>query len=335
MTKFEVNLNEKFALIAVSTYVDRELPSERQYAHDLWAVKLLPIGVGNLWEKWLGSILMDRLKKSSLFFIAKGPSTNPELLDGDNKKYMNRVFNFYRGLLLSGFHIVDSPIQLTGVNNDQIIDVREIGELPNPRSISGEHNQNVDSIQLIDAAKVADAIRDLPGRGKLSRFKRILNAFLGGIESYYVEDKIHQFCRCIEGFIYPEVGKTKSRFCSRTELFLGPRNHTLMDHLYDIRSAVEHMHNPLDAISGRSGKEKRLLLLQRSIEAEAVARYCIRHLLLNRNLWQYFENESTLNDFWKNKTNAERQNIWGEPFDIGAVSTGFDPTIYNDADLGF
>ena len=45
-----------------------------------------------------------------------------------------------------------------------------------------------------------------------------------------------------DGLILPDTGKTKQQFKSRTELFIGPSHHELMGDIYDVRSAVEHLH---------------------------------------------------------------------------------------------
>ena len=37
-------------------------------------------------------------------------------------------------------------------------------------------------------------------------------------------DRLHQYCRCIDGLILPDAGETKRQFKSRTELFIGPRS---------------------------------------------------------------------------------------------------------------
>jgi hypothetical protein len=40
----------------------------------------------------------------------------------------------------------------------------------------------------------------------------------------------------------PDAGKTQQQFKVRTELFIGPRHHDMMGEMYDVRSAVENLH---------------------------------------------------------------------------------------------
>ena len=54
-------------------------------------------------------------------------------------------------------------------------------------------------------------------------------------------DRIHQYCRCIDGPILPAIERTKRLFKNRTQLFIGSTHHDLMGGLYDIRSNVDHL----------------------------------------------------------------------------------------------
>jgi hypothetical protein len=38
-------------------------------------------------------------------------------------------------------------------------------------------------------------------------------------------DRLHQYCRCIDGLIVSKQGEAKAQFKSRTELFMGPPSH--------------------------------------------------------------------------------------------------------------
>ena len=147
--------------------------------------------------------------------------------------------------------------------------------------------------------------------------------FYDGIKNDLVYNRLHQFVRCIEGFIYPEIGKTKKQFISRTELFLGPKHHELVGELFDIRSFVEYLHSLYKTISAPSDK-KHLKLVKRTFEAEAIARYCIQHFLLNRDLLTHFNDDESLDEFW-GLPEDERQRIWGEQLNIDSISSQFDP----------
>jgi hypothetical protein len=76
----------------------------------------------------------------------------------------------------------------------------------------------------------------------------------GTLQIYYearttfnILDRLHQYCRCIDGLILPKAGETKRQFKSRTELFIGPRHHDLMGDMYDVRSELTDTSWPLAA----------------------------------------------------------------------------------------
>lgn len=76
----------------------------------------------------------------------------------------------------------------------------------------------------------------------MARLFRTLHIYCEARSTPDILDRLRQYCRCIDGLILPKAGETKRQFKSRTELFIGPRHHELMGEIYDVRSAVEHLH---------------------------------------------------------------------------------------------
>jgi hypothetical protein len=135
------------------------------------------------------------------------------------------------------------------------------------------------------------------------------------------------------GFIVPDPGATARQFKSRTELFVGASYHADIGEIYEIRSAVEHLHSPFTPIQRPTERERRLVGLQRAVQTEELARYCIRTFLLNSALWPHFDNAAATLAFWKLSA-ADRQNLWGPILDFGAVKRSFDDRFIKDHDLG-
>ena len=52
-------------------------------------------------------------------------------------------------------------------------------------------------------------------------------------------ERRHQYCRCIDGLIVPDIGKSRKQIKRRTEPFIGPRCQELMGETYDVRSDVD------------------------------------------------------------------------------------------------
>jgi hypothetical protein len=92
-------------------------------------------------------------------------------------------------------------------------------------------------------------------------------------------DRLHQYCRCVDGLILSQPGSGLKQFKSRTELFIGPRDHELMGQLYAIRSDIEHLneHKYLEV----SDRAKRLELVQKEVIAEQIARNALAHIIAN------------------------------------------------------
>lgn len=81
-----------------------------------------------------------------------------------------------------------------------------------------------------------------PPPGGTWRLFRGLHIYTEARANGDILERLHQYSRCIDGLILPNAGETKRQFKSRTELFIGPRHHDMMGEIYDIRSAVEHLH---------------------------------------------------------------------------------------------
>ena len=329
----KIRENEKFGIVAVSDAFVENMTHEVALSDDTWVTSSLPFEVDDNWRTWIGSIQADQIEKSSLFIITKALSESPKVLDGENERLRDKAYKLYFGLLLTDYFCTyDRPIQLTGSKSDNGLDVRSIGKMDPSLSVPGTPFNKVDQIRLKKSKQLADAIESLPSKGRFSRFTKVIRSFYSGITSNFVEDRVHQFVRSIEGIIYPDIGKTEKQFKSRTELFIGPKHHQLMGELYRIRSAVEHSHDPFERAPGNDFKEKLIYCFKKAYEAEAISRYCISRLLINKNLWPFFEDDQSLSDFW-NKDISSKKNIWGETFKIEQISRSFNEELITQNDL--
>jgi len=93
------------------------------------------------------------------------------------------------------------------------------------------------------------------------------------------------------------------------------------------------LHDPTITIKAKSEREKRLILFRRTIDAESLARYCIKKFLTNKSLWSYSVEDANLSRFC-GLTSDERQRIWGGILDINAISSSFDHSHLKNNDLG-
>ena len=325
---------EKYALVGLEVKLEERPPPE-QVAPNLWVLTDTTLDVPSEWREWLGSIRTDEVAGSNLFLVSKLASATPDVLDGENRSLQQRVWYFYVGLLLSVmFSPSHKPVMLTGARRDGVIGVRQQRdlELPAPQVLPRYPPIVADDIVLAaQLGQKLDAMQPVTVPDGLWRFSHALHIYVETRAVGDLLDRIHQYCRCIEGLILPAIGKTKQQFKSRTELFIGPAHHDLMGALYDIRSDVEHLHEnrylePFD-------RDVRLDLVKKEAIVEYIARTALERIISQDALWSHFGNTTALETFWA-LTPGERREIWGGPIDPMEPVADFDPKYLHDGRLG-
>jgi hypothetical protein len=325
---------EKYALVGLNVKFEGDLPPGK-VTSNLSALVETIFSVPANWRERLGSIRAGEVEDCNLFLVSKMASTAPNILDAENQKLQQRVLNFYVGLLLaSHFAPAHRPVMLTGSRRDGEIGVRQQQDFESPICCLFRPYPPVvpDDIRL--AARLGENLEALATEqvsGGHWRLSRILHVYTNARVISEVVDRIHQYCRCIDGLILPAVGKTKQQFKSRTELFIGPGHHNVMGELYDVRSAVEHLHeNRYLEYFDRAG---RLDLVRKEAIVEYIARKALARVIENDAFWPYFGNTPALETFWA-LAPVERENIWGDPIDPLAAVADFDPKYIHDGLLG-
>jgi hypothetical protein len=313
----EIPPDHKYATLALRVNrLDFQFSDPFNLDRERLVTREFPLSMPDHWQKWLGTIKVDNLSKANLFLFVHTPSRTPEILDGENKRLSDIIHCLYFGLLMS-FPYIDhgEGTLLTGVNHNDEIDVREVTPYLAVLSSPGCHGATIDDSHLYLTMKTTDGISKLKGIGEYKRTWRIIHAFYAALKAKELGVRIHQFVRCIEGFILPEIGKTRRQFISRVALFIGSGQDEFLGDLFDVRSAVEHLHGPYKDISAHDRIQKDLLLANLGFKAETITRYCLQRLFTTDTLWSHFKDDEMLEKFWALKP-AERERIWGAPIDI-------------------
>ncbi len=326
--------NQKFSFVALSVNVDDKLPENMPFHPGLWATRKLPVSLDAEWQKWIGSIRAERIAEDcNLFLCAAMDSMEPGVLDHENKQLDSAVMRLFDGLMLTGnVNTTATPIMIGGAYQPDGLTVRSISDLRQPMIPGGVDYDDV------TAEMVALAYRHAMGRinfektTSYDRIARVLFIFDNAVVTPSVHERLHQFCRCIEGFILPNVGKTEKQFVSRTELFVGPSHHDPMRALYKMRSKVEHMHD-YEWPEGMVERDRRLIVMRRAALVQELSRQCISHFLTTENMWPHFASPDRLASFWALPP-PDRQNLWGPPFDLNAIDKKFDASAFSDEMLG-
>jgi hypothetical protein len=323
---------EKYALVALRTSAEIPAVFHAPGPPELWASSKSPVQLGDHWERWLGTIRAEHLARANLFLVATTRSQTLDVLDGENVELKKLVYWLHLGLLLSArLTTFDDPIQLTGSSYEGHSSVREVGHVTRAFHIVGALPETVTIDILTRAAAIASALQEWGSTGGSWRFNRVLQIYAAARANADPLERIHQFSRCIDGLILPEAGKTRSQFMSRTETFIGPREHAFMGDVYDIRSLIEHLreYEFLDPPT-RSAREE---LFRKSALMEHLARHCISRVLLTKPLWPHFSSPAALENFWKLPA-ADRANLWGATIDLPGAISDFRGDYIRDVDLG-
>jgi hypothetical protein len=325
---------EKYALIGLSVKTEGNIP-HGIIAPKLWIVADAQFEFPSHWKEWLGTTRTEEVEGSNLFLLSKVKSEQTDILDRENQTLQHWVSLFYVGLLLASmFSTAHKPVVLTGSRRNGEVDVRQQGDFEIPVPCEFRRYPALTATDIETGARLAGKIAKIEQTrpaGGASRFFRVLHLYQETRTTADILERVHQYSRCIDGLILPKVGETKRQFKSRTELFIGPRYHDLMGEIYDVRSAVEHLHE--NRYLGEFDREVRLDLLKKEAIVEHIARTSIARIVENPVLWPHFANTTSLADFWA-LPGADRKAIWGDPIDPKMSLADFEPKFITDAMLG-
>jgi hypothetical protein len=289
------------------------------------------------WREWLGTIRTAEVEDSNLFLLSKMRSQAPEILDAETLELKRHALHFYTGLVLaSPLAPAHRPVMLVGYRQNGEINVRsqDVYEPTIPSIV--RHYPPVTLAELQLAAKIATQIAAIEAAAPVSgghwRLFRVLHLYLKARAIQDNMDRLHQYCRCIEGLIVPDIGKTKKQFKSRTELFIGPNHNDMMGATYDVRSDVEHLHeNKHLEVFDRNA---RLELVKKLEMMELIARDALVRIVLDRSLWPHFADTPALQAFWA-LDDQRRRVLWGATINPTDALADFDPRYISEAQLGW
>jgi hypothetical protein len=236
-----IDEGQKYAVIARSIKLDDAVPLREITPHH-WAFADARFEVPAHWREWLGTIRTEEVEDSNLFLLSKMRSQAPEVLDAETAKLKRHAWHFYVGLLLASRSAPShKPVMLAGCRQNGEINVRSQDEFDPAVASIVRHYPAVTLDELLLGARIASQIASIetaPLRGGHWRLFRVLHLYLEARTIRDPLDRLHQYCRCIDGLIVSKQGEARKQFKSRTELFIGPGHHDMMGETYDIRSEL-------------------------------------------------------------------------------------------------
>jgi hypothetical protein len=324
---------EKYALVGLSLKADADILTGALGA--TYAVLVdTALKIPPYWREWLGTVRVEDIEDCNIFLLTKCVSTTPSIFNEEDKILRARIDRFYVSLLLSCQAVpAHGAVVLSGAKHGGGIGVRQHVVKPAVAPGIVHFYPSLTSVQLRTAATLADRLEELYANrsGSNWRLFRTLSLYVDGRTTADLMERIHLFCRCIDGLILPDIGKTKQQFKSRTELFIGPRHHDLMGQMYEIRSAAEHLHE--SRYLENFDRNIRLDLARKDAVAEYMAQSAISRILGNPDLRTHFANAPALASFWSLPT-PERRRLWGSEINPLDAIRNFDETLVTDGELG-
>jgi hypothetical protein len=261
--------DEKYALLGLNIKSDQVGFADEQISPELTVLTRAAFKMPANWREWLGTIRVEEVEDCDVFILSKLNSKRPSVLDGENQTLQGRVWNFYRGLLLtSTFATAHRPVILTGAREEKEIGVRQTQDLESPAPCIFRPYPEVSQAELRQAARIAGQLGKLGGIAKGDshwRLFRVLHLYVATRPEQDLLHRLHQYARCVDGLILSRPGKGASDFKSRTELLIGPGHHGVMGEIYEDRSSVEHLHE--DRLLEPFDRAKRLSAARRPIRS--------------------------------------------------------------------
>jgi len=327
---FDVLPGHKFAILAVSDCRAGPSPSAVADLGKGYAMsRVLPSGALKTWATQLGSIHESELRKCNLFLWATAPSDSPGILDGENNALQRRVYQLYLGLLIAMPYLRHGRLtSLTGSNIRGEAGVRSLTWYSGTYYTIGSPRAPLTIQRARDAAAIASALAthsSQPGH----RMVRALRTFRQATESPELDVRLHQFVRAIEAFIAPPFGRSAEHFADRLATVNWGRGRPVALELYKIRSAIEHLRGPYDAMPKRPAGGKSRRMARRIIEAETIARYLLFTYFSHRELWPHFLSRETVDALWV-RSAPELRKALGSGIPLTKIAAAID---WNDFEL--
>ena len=311
----------KFALLAVAEGGGAPQQLTR-LSSKYFASAVLPDGVLETWRTNIGALHTKELEQTHLFLWALKRSKAAAVLDRENDRLAEDVYRLYFGLLLSVPYFSHGRMTLlTGANADGVAArARTFTFYGRSYRTLGAPHAHVSVARLRQAADLARALKALDRTRHRWRIERSLRAFREACEADRLDQRLHQFVRCAEGFVAPYNAE---QFSSRLRRLCVGHCLPALKQLYAIRSGIEHLHGPYDRFP-KPGKVARLL--QRCVQAEILARFLVTVYLQNSLLWPWFRDRNTVVAFWA-LSKKQMKELWPVRLAFPSATTVLDPNI--------
>lgn len=332
-----IGSGHKFALLALPIRNLADALGATRLTDGLELMRKPPLAVPEQWRRWIGELGEKAVSDAAAYLLLSRPSVRPDVLDGENQELMQAICHFWDALLIVETPYCGDPQLLSGANVNGEIKVRSLQKLRTPARYAYSQTAVVRLLDENDfkrAGAIYERLCTLVQCKDYRRLKWAMSAFFDGIHESRHDRRLHQFCRCIDGIICSRKGSGKRDFEARTALFIGAGHEGITGEIYLMRSAVEHLRPATTEAAGCvNEKSRRTRVVERSVQAEAIARCCLARILLSDALLACYVTDDAIAAFW-NLGQADREKAWGSALNFDAeISGAFDSTLISDREL--
>jgi len=254
------------------------------------------------WEKWLGEIQTNILTQANLNIIHHS-SEPPHSVDSA----LDVAYRYYQALLIAkSYESQHPPFCIVGENHGSSSKISRISSMPQPVTYPSTPNMHalITQSDIETSRAINHALNQIFTTQEYLRLRRGIKSFIASRLGHTYEEKIHGFTRTMESLIFSDTGKSTGQFKSRTEPFVGPKLHSLMETIYNIRSNVEHMHHPFQGIPPISDIEFEAL----AVTFEFITRHALVRILTNPQILIQFSDRN-INAFWSKDMNQIKSTL--------------------------
>jgi hypothetical protein len=134
-------------------------------------------------------------------------------------------------------------------------------------------------------------------------------------------ERLHQFVKALEALIKPDIGNTRRQFAHRIDQTFTVANaetRETLNQIFDLRSRIEHVHDPLDVLDG--DHDARVATAnRRTRQVDVLARFALTRVLEDDDLFGTFKTDAGVDAFWQ-LADVARAAAWGERLDLRTVA---------------
>ena len=316
--------NEYCIRISEAGVVGR-LPERSEVGGGIVVLPGLPTHTPDHWNHWLGEREIEHLRKAPLAIVSVDATASA-------REVWERSWYYYHALVIvtPGFFSATGRT-LSGRNREGYIDATSSEPLEQFFATAGTPSGwGVTPVHLREAASLSRQLDEMRERGdwKIDRLGRTVHAFFMGASTRFMDERLHQFCRVLDGFTaawnYKEFGE---RVC----LLVGDIEGThreFFEIAYKTRGAVEHLRGPLDAIRSERPKleddmDAFVHLAFMAFVMEQIARFAITRLGSTPALWPELRTKEAAGKLWTDRR-ALAEELWHVNAEVAAWMSAFE-----------